>query len=514
MFSVKDLKIIDQKNRVFVEGLSFNLDKNDKIGIIGEEGNGKSTLLKIFAEVKDVDAFVKVSGQIISDMNFAYMAQSLEKVWLEQTLVDYLLKAHPDDEIEVEQYNQLQRIQKIAIDLHLPSDFILRDVLVKQLSGGEKVKLQLLKIMLYPFDGLLLDEPTNDLDISTLLWLEDFMKNCSVPLLFVSHDEVLLQNVANRILHLEQLNKKTKCSHTLFRGCYEEYVASRLRYLHKEEQLAHKEKIAYFKKKEKLNQIMNAVGDALNDTVRDPTTARLLAKKMKAVKVMERRFEEEGYRHVDSVEEAIDVFFEPVVVPRGKCILDVRLPFLKIEERVLLEDIHIQLYGNQKKVIVGDNGSGKTLLLRKLAKQLSQRTDIKLGYMPQNYMEGMNMEENGLRFIAFDGKLESMTRARELLGRMKFTREEMEHPIHQLSYGQQAKLYLTKFIFDGCDVLLLDEPTRNLSPLTAPAIRRLLIDFDGAILAVSHDRKFIEEVFSAQLLIEHQHLKEVIQEKN
>ena len=136
MFSVKNLKIIDQKNRVFVEGLSFNLDKNDKIGIIGEEGNGKSTLLKIFAEVKDVDAFVKVSGQIISDMNFAYMAQSLEKVWLEQTLVDYLLKAHPDDEIEVEQYNQLQRIQKIAIDLHLPSDFILRDVLVKQLSGG------------------------------------------------------------------------------------------------------------------------------------------------------------------------------------------------------------------------------------------------------------------------------------------------------------------------------------------------------------------------------------------
>ena len=84
---------------------------------------------------------MKVSGQIISDMNFAYMAQSLEKVWLEQTLVDYLLKAHPDDEIEVEQYNQLQRIQKIAIDLHLPSDFILRDVLVKQLSGGEKVKL-------------------------------------------------------------------------------------------------------------------------------------------------------------------------------------------------------------------------------------------------------------------------------------------------------------------------------------------------------------------------------------
>ena len=164
---------------------------------------------------------------------------------------------------------------------------------------------------------------------------------------------------------------------------------------------------------------------SLNDTVRDPTTARLLAKKMKAVKVMERRFEEEGYRHVDSVEEAIDVFFEPVVVPRGKCILDVRLPVLKIEERVLLEDIHIQLYGNQKKVIVGDNGSGKTLLLRKLAKQLSQRTDIKLGYMPQNYMEGMNMEENGLRFIAFDGKLESMTRARELLGRMKFTREEM-----------------------------------------------------------------------------------------
>ena len=94
-----------------------------------------------------------------------------------------------------------------------------------------------------------------------------------------------------------------------------------------------------------------------------------------------------------------------------------------------------------------------------------------------------------------------ITRARELLGRMKFTREEMEHSVYQLSEGQKAKLYLLRFIKQGCNVLLLDEPTRNLSPLTSPVIRRILKDFPGCILAVSHDRLFIQEVFDSVLYV-------------
>ena len=246
---------------------------------------------------------------------------------------------------------------------------------------------------------------------------------------------------------------------------------------------------------------MNAVHDAQNDTVRSPFYAAALKTKMRNLKAQDRRLEKEGYAHVDSVEEAIDVFFQCEGFPKSRRILEFHLEELKTDVSTLLQDIHITLYGRQKTVIAGENGCGKSLLMKEIHKVLKSHTDIRLGYMPQNYAEAFSAKDTPVTFLLEACDRDDITRARELLGRMKFTREEMEHSVYQLSEGQKAKLYLLRFIKQGCNVLLLDEPTRNLSPLTSPVIRRILKDFPGCILAVSHDRLFIQEVFDSVLYV-------------
>ena len=139
--------------------------------------------------------------------------------------------------------------------------------------------------------------------------------------------------------------------------------------------------------------------------------------------------------------------------------------------------VSIFVKGNEKVVIIGDNGCGKTTLLRKIYEDLKDRNDLKIGYMPQNYIEKMNPDDSPLSFLAFEKTSEQITQARTMLGRMKFTRDEMVQKIQECSEGQKAKLFLIRFIMEKCNVLILDEPTRNLSPLSNPTLRNILNDF-------------------------------------
>jgi ATPase subunit of ABC transporter with duplicated ATPase domains len=167
----------------------------------------------------------------------------------------------------------------------------------------------------------------------------------------------------------------------------------------------------------------------------------------------------------------------------------------------LQTDVRLSVGGGEHLVITGPNGSGKTTLMRVIADRLLPRTDLHAAYMPQNYDEllpqGKLPEEylcsvlNGGRGVFSES---TALKIRTWLGSIKFTPAEMAHPLEDLSGGQRAKLFFLKMILEGADVLLLDEPTRNLSPMTNPVIRRILIRFGGTIIAVSHDRKFIEEV--------------------
>ncbi len=232
---------------------------------------------------------------------------------------------------------------------------------------------------------------------------------------------------------------------------------------------------------------------------------------MHSVKSMGRRFEreKENLTKRPDFEEGIVVRFEDSIsLPQGKTVLDLHLDILRIGDCILSRDLHLNIQGPQKVCIVGGNGAGKTTLLRQVLCELDRR-GTKCGYMPQDYSERMNPKESAIDFLTVDGTKDEHTKIRTYLGSMNFTVEEMHHSIVDLSGGQRAKLYFSKMILERVEVLILDEPTRNLSPLSGPELRRALKGFGGAIIAVSHDRKFISEVFDQVLLLDEKGLTQV-----
>ena len=160
--------------------------------------------------------------------------------------------------------------------------------------------------------------------------------------------------------------------------------------------------------------------------------------------------------------------------------------------KVVLKNIGISYYYGAKIGVIGPNGSGKSTLLHLIYESLKDRKDIKAGYMPQNYEECFDTE-NVLDYLVKDRKAENITKALTMLGNMKFTKEEMQGLIKDLSGGSKAKLILVKLCLEKYDVLLLDEPSRNLSPLSCPVLRRALNGYDGTIIMISHDRKLLNE---------------------
>ena len=344
---------------------------------------------------------------------------------------------------------------------------------------------------------MFLDEPTNDLDIETLEWLENFINKTKKPIIYVSHDETLLSNTANIILHLEQIRNKTNCRHTLLKIDYDTYIEQRINGIKKQEQLAYSEKREFNKKQEKLTQIMQKV-DYRQRTIsrKDPHGAKLLKKKMHSLKSQEKKLDNTLLTEQPDVEESINFFFENVEIPKTKRITKIHLPELKIKNKLLSKNINLEIVGNKHICIIGRNGCGKSTLLKYIYNEIKDRTDIKVGYMPQNYDDILANYEYVLDFIASTKNKDEITRARTYLGNMKFTKEETTGKINNLSNGTKAKLYLIKMVLEKYNVLILDEPTRNISPLSNPVIRKVLNEFKGTIISVSHDRKYINEVIN------------------
>ena len=292
MLEIKNVSIsID--DRYLVENLSLILNKGDKLAIIGEEGNGKSTLLRAILGICE---YAKVTGTINRKENrIGFLEQIMNR---NQTVYEFLFSSEND------------YYEKIGSFYSYLEEFRLNDTILKQeintLSGGEKVKIGLLKLLLNDYDMLCLDEPTNDLDIETLVYLEQFMKSTDKPIIYVSHDEVLLANTANMILHLEQRKKKKKCCHTVMRIDYDTYVNMRLRKIEKQEQVSKSERREHRKKEEKLNRVMQKVEHRQNTISRSsPHEAEMLKRKMHSLKSHERKLNNEIIAEMPDVEEHI-----------------------------------------------------------------------------------------------------------------------------------------------------------------------------------------------------------------
>ena len=308
MLQIKDLTVSMKKDlRGILKDFTFSLNSGDKAAVIGEEGNGKSTLLKLIYDERLVESYAEHSGAIQKDgMILAYLSQELSAEEKEKTAYEFCCEEPAFTE------SSPGELASASKKLGFPLELFYSDRRMKTFSGGEKVKLRMAMLLLRRPDCYLLDEPSNDIDIETLEWLEQFIRECPAPVLYVSHDETLLENTANVIVHIEQLRRKTLPRYTVARMGYRQYLEERLNKFSHQEQVAKKEREEARKQQERFRQIYQKVEHQQASVSRqDPHSGRLLKKKMKAVKSLEHRLERENEEMTEfpDAEDAILVGF-------------------------------------------------------------------------------------------------------------------------------------------------------------------------------------------------------------
>jgi ATPase subunit of ABC transporter with duplicated ATPase domains len=490
MLQINHLTIVCRADlRSLITDFSLTLNKGDVCALIGEEGNGKSTLLKWIYNPSLVQAYADVSGTCSCSLKKGYLTQIRDPY--DGTIYEYLC------EEPLFAYASSDEIASVAANVNLPVEMFYSDQRMDTLSGGESIKIRMSRILFSKAQLLLLDEPSNDLDLETLDWLQKFLVSCKdCIILYVSHDEVLLRHTANKIVHLELLKSKQE-SRVNVAGCgYDAYLQQRALSLHHQDALAISDQKNYARKMEKYQRVRQQVEHDLRNVSRqDPHTGQLLKKKMHSIKAQGKRLDEEKenmHQKVETEEAILFSFPEDTAIPNGRMVLDLHLPLLSIDGNVLAHDVSLQVKGPQHLAIIGRNGCGKTTLMKEIYHQLQSQNALRIGWMPQNYDEVLNEEENAISFLCPSLKKEEVTHVRQMLGAMRYTSLEMERPIKTLSGGQKGKILLLKMQLEHDNVLLLDEPTRNFSPLSAPVIAQTISAFPGAVIMVSHDRSFLE----------------------
>ena len=497
MLQIRNLKLTHKKDlRVILDDFNLVLNAGDKTVIIGEEGNGKSTLMKWIYNASLIDNYIESDGsKIASGEKLGYLPQEMSEEDKHKTIYEYF------SEEELFWDKTPKELAEIARKFGMSKEFFYSEQVMGSLSGGEKVKTQLMRLFIQDVTVLLLDEPSNDIDIATLELLEKTINSWKHIVLFISHDETLIENTANMVIHIEQIVRKTKARYTVAKLPYRKYVEERLHNFERQEQQAFNDRRAKMIRDEKYRKLMQSVQNALSNCSRQaPSVAKNLKDKMHTVKSMEKRFEKEDEKMTEMPEQEEAIFFKlgdkNSYIPSGKTVIEYTLSKLATpdEQRILAEDIFLRIKGSEKICIIGANGAGKTTLLKKIAEELLGRTNIKAEYMPQDYEDKLNMDMTPVDFLDKSGDKEERMRIRTYLGSLKYTADEMDHPISELSGGQKAKVLLLNMSLSGANVLILDEPTRNFSPLSGPVIRKMIREFPGAVISISHDRKYIDEV--------------------
>ena len=488
MIKINHLTITQNKDlRDLVSDLNINIQDGEKVAIIGEEGNGKSTLLKTIMGEKLADFSIR--GEIQSDLqSLAYIPQHLSEELNKKSLQDYFFLEPADLD-----YSLLYRLSD---ELHFDSSRFTSDQEIGSLSGGEALKIQLIHELAKPFEILFLDEPSNDLDIEMVDWLKKQIHKTRQTVIFISHDEDFLSQTADTIIHL-RLVKHRKEAETLVEHLdYDRYSDQRKANFARQSQQATNDQRVYDKTMEKHRRVKQNVETALRAT-KDSTAGRLLAKKMKTILSQEKRFEKEAQSMTQKPleEEQIQLFFSDIEpLAASKVLVRLENETLSIGERVLSQGLQLTVRGQDKIGIIGPNGVGKSTLLAKLHQLLSGKREISLGFMPQDYQETLQLDLSPVEFLSQTGHKEEIQKIQSHLASLNFSYPEMHHQIHSLSGGQQGKLLLLNLVLRKPNFLLLDEPTRNFSPTSQPEIRKLFANYSGGLVTVSHDRRFLKEV--------------------
>ncbi|KXL52657.1 putative ABC transporter ATP-binding proteinc [Anaerotignum neopropionicum] len=486
--------------RIIFDDISFSIHEEDKIGLIGVNGAGKSTLLKIAAGVGHAD-----SGEIITmnGMDIAYLSQNpeftegstvLQQVFLgdnpklalvrdyEETMVE--LSKNPGDERlialsarlaeemdKTEAWTLESEAKNILMRLGI-SDFGQR---VDTLSGGQKKRVALAAALIAPVELLILDEPTNHIDHDTVEWLEKYLEKYSKALIMVTHDRYFLDRVANRILELEK-------------GRLYSYLANYTKFL---ELKAEREELEAAGERKRQNFLRSEL-----EWVRRGAQARSTKQKARL-----QRFDEISSQKTP--EEKQNVELSSVGSRLGKKTIELESISKAYDGNDYIQDFSYIILRNDRIGITGENGCGKTTLLKIMTGKLqpdsgmvSWGETVKIGVFAQEN-EGMDERVRVLDYIretaeyiqTGDGKIS----ASQMLEKFLFPVDMQRGPISMLSGGEKRRLYLAKVLMSAPNILFLDEPTNDLDLETLMILEDYLEGFQGAVVAVSHDRYFLDK---------------------
>src|SRR5512138_575697 len=511
-----------------LEDISFSISNNERLGLIGPNGCGKTTLMRILAGFEQPDSGTVVSTR--SNLRIGYLAQGMETDD-EQTIQAALglvavseadsvaeiaslasaLASNPNDVTLQHQYDTaLARLSSSvfppsAVLAPLGLNDISLDTPVRHLSGGQKTRLMLARVLLGEPHLLLLDEPTNHLDIAMLEWLEDWLSRFQGAALIVSHDRAFLDNTVTSILELDPN------THTLksYPGNYADYLEQKL--TEREKQLQ-----AYQDQQDEIAQLHAAAAH-----IRGLTKMKKGGKADGGDKFAKGLFGNRPTKNVAGRAKHIEARIEKILteehIERPRSSWQMKLDFgtsahqsndvLVTEnlsvgyDEALLTDLNLYIRAGQRIALTGPNGTGKTTLVRTIAGRLEPLagslklgTTVKLGYMAQE-QELLNPEWNALQTIQSVAAFNE-TEARNFLHYFLFKGDDSLRPTRELSFGERARLQLGLLVAQGCTLLLLDEPINHLDIPSRARFEEALANFKGTILAVVHDRYFIERFAS------------------
>ena len=499
-------------DKTVFQDISFIIHEQDRIGIIGVNGTGKTTLLDVISGKLGFDGD-RSPFSAKNDYRIAYLTQDPTfdetKTILDTVLSDdlremQLIRAYENLMGNYDEANQaeLEKVMAEMDALHAwEVESHVKTVLSKlgltnlhqqvgDLSGGLRRRVQLAQTLLGDADLLLLDEPTNHLDIDTIEWLQTFLKNAKRTVLFITHDRYFLDSLATRIFELD------RASLTEYQGNYQDYICLKAAQDERDVALRHKKEQLY---KQELNWM------------RRQPQARATKQEARI-----HRFHDLKKDLSNKVEDSqLEMNFETSRI--GKKVISFENVNFSYPDKPILSNFHLLIQNADRIGIVGDNGKGKSTLLNLIAGDLlpdageiSVGETIRIGYFSQQ-IKGLDESKRVINFlqeVAEEAQTTSgMVSIAELLEQFLFPRNMHGTLIEKLSGGEKKRLYLLKILLERPNVLLLDEPTNDLDIATLTVLENFLQNFAGPVITVSHDRYFLDKVATKIIAFEDEEVR-------
>jgi ATP-binding cassette, subfamily F, member 3 len=527
MLNIHNLSVSFGGTYLFEE-VTFRLGSGDRVGLVGKNGAGKSTMLKMLAgDFKPDSGTIATEkevkmGFLRQDIDFeegrtvleeAYQAFSeIKRAEFRIDEINHQLATRTDYESQdyadlIEElgdvthhyevlggYNYVGDTQKILLGLGFKrEDF---DNLTNTFSGGWRMRIELAKLLLQSNDILLLDEPTNHLDIESIIWLESFLRNFSGVVVIVSHDKMFLDNVTNRTIEIS-LGKAYD-----FNKPYSEYLV--LRQEIREKQLAtQKNQAKKIEETEKLIEKFRAKASKAS-------MAQSLIKKLDKVERIE----------VDEDDNSVMNISFPVSQTPGRVVVEAEHVTKAYGEKVILKNISLLVERGSKVAFVGQNGQGKSTFMKAIVNEFDYEGAIKLGhnvqlgYFAQNQAEYLDGEITLLQTMEDAATDTNRSKVRDMLGSFLFRGDDVEKKVKVLSGGERNRLALCKLLLQPINVLVMDEPTNHLDIKSKNVLKAALKQFEGTLMLVSHDRDFLQGMSNIVYEFKDQKIREYLGDIN